>query len=64
MIRRSPSRRVTSANSPDAKAALEAFIATNAPTLAEQIANAKQLLAEIIASESTAASSTPASTTP
>jgi predicted RNA polymerase sigma factor len=55
---------LTYANSPDAKAALEAFIATNAPTLAEQIANAKQLLAEIIASESTAASSTPASTTP
>lgn len=55
---------LTYAGSPDAKAALEAFIATKAPTLTDQINNAKQLLAEIVARESSAASSAPASTTP
>ncbi len=55
---------LTYAGSPGAKAALEAFIATNEPTLTDQIANAKQLLAEIVASESSAPSGTPAPTTP
>jgi len=55
---------LTYASSPDAKAALETFIATNDPTLTEQINNAKQLLAEIVANESTATSSTPTSPTP
>ncbi len=54
---------LTYAGSPNAKAALEAFIATNDAALADQISNAKQLLAEIVASES-ATSSTPASSTP
>lgn len=53
---------LTYAGSPDAKAALEAFIATNDPTLADQIANAKQLLTEITSSANSG--STPASSTP
>lgn len=55
---------LTYAGSPDAKAALETFIATKAPALTDQINNAKQLLAEIVASESSTPSGTPAPTTP
>ncbi|PKQ19497.1 MAG: hypothetical protein CVT66_09855 [Actinobacteria bacterium HGW-Actinobacteria-6] len=50
------------AGSPDAEAALKAFIATEDPTLAPQIANAQELLAQIqssAATGSTATSSTP-----
>ncbi|TDB38708.1 MAG: hypothetical protein D9V44_03195 [Actinobacteria bacterium] len=54
---------LTYAGSPDARAALEAFIATNDPTLAAQIANAKELLSQIPASPA-ATSSAPASGTP
>lgn len=51
---------LTYADSPDAKAALEAFIATNDAALKDQIANAKELLAQVVANESAAASGTPA----
>ncbi|PKQ36780.1 MAG: hypothetical protein CVT59_11175 [Actinobacteria bacterium HGW-Actinobacteria-1] len=52
---------LTYAGSPDAQAALEAFIATNDPTLTAQIENAKQLLSQITSS---ATGSAPASGTP
>ena len=50
------------AGSPDAEAALKAFIATEDSTLAPQIANAQELLAQIQASSN--ASSATTSTTP
>ncbi|MCE5191955.1 MAG: hypothetical protein LLG08_09400 [Actinomycetia bacterium] len=53
---------LTYAGSPDAQAALEAFIATNDPTLTAQIDNAKQMLAQITSSATTG--SAPASGTP
>lgn len=53
---------LTYAGSPDAQAALEAFIATNDPTLVDQIANAKELLGQIASSPTSG--SAPASGTP
>jgi len=50
---------LTYAGSPGAKEALETFIATDDPTLTDQIGNAKQLLAEIVANESTTTTTTP-----
>lgn len=53
---------LTYAGNPGAQAALEAFIATNDPTLKDQIANAKDLLAQLASSATTGSTST--STTP
>jgi len=55
---------LTYAGSPDARAALETFIATNDPALTSQIENAKQMLAGLAPSESVAPSSTPATSAP